>query len=48
MDELYSCIGDNTAPTQKESLVLLSLLVASPLIVIGVVSLIASIVINWR
>ena len=41
MDELYSCIGDNTAPTQTESLTLIGLLVASPLIVIGLVSLVA-------
>ena len=47
MDELYSCIGDNTNPTQNESLILLCMLIASPLIVIGAVSLVANILMSW-
>jgi hypothetical protein len=44
--DLYSTLGDNTTPTQAESLILIGLLVASPLIVIGVVSLVANLLMS--
>lgn len=44
--DLYSPLGDNTAPTEGEISVLVGLIVLSIFAVIGVVSLVARIVIN--